>query len=66
MDAICKAHDLCYGPNPSKEQKLTCDKTMVDGLKKLPKNPAEWENPPNEAAIKDSNGYRRAATALFE
>ena len=39
MDDICKSHDLCYGPNPSNEKKLTCDAKMVKDLKKLPEDP---------------------------
>ena len=66
MDAICKTHDLCYGPSPSKEQKLTCDATMVKDLKALPDDPKQWPEPTSKGTEKSSKKYKEAAIFIFK
>ncbi|WP_326538133.1 RHS repeat-associated core domain-containing protein [Pseudorhodoferax sp.] len=66
MDAICKAHDLCYGSNPTGDQKLTCDRTMSKDLLDLPHDPKKWPQPPIKGTEGAATRYRNLATQLFE
>ncbi|KQO13720.1 hypothetical protein ASF11_15755 [Acidovorax sp. Leaf76] len=66
MDSICKTHDLCYGPNPSKEKKLTCDTTMTKDLKALPEKPSEWPQPASKGTEESAKKYKKAAILIFE
>lgn len=63
MDAICRAHDICYDNYP----KIYCDSLIIKYLNELDPDPMRWSKPPKtEEEARDAARYRRYAIWLFK
>lgn len=65
-DECYKRHDECFDVCGSNKQCLaTCNKKLVDELRRLPDDPRKWPNPPRPGTEGDSRSYRDKAIRYF-
>ncbi|MEW5912905.1 MAG: hypothetical protein AB1814_10145 [Thermodesulfobacteriota bacterium] len=62
MDAICRAHDICYDNFPE----IYCDALIIKNLQELNPDPMKWSKPPKTVAeARDAAIYRNVAILAF-
>ena len=68
LDAHCKDHDECYDRAATsadpKAAIIRCDEILVEKARRLPEDPRQWSNPPDN--IEDGKNIRQGIFLYFD